>query len=69
MSITTTEAFLEALRTSKLLSAEQIATVREAAAEVDRPKSRARLLLKQKLLSQWQAGQLLAGRTAFFLGR
>jgi serine/threonine protein kinase len=69
MSITTTEAFLKALRTSKLLSAEQIATVREMAAEVDRPKSLARRLRKQKLLTRWQAGQLLAGRTSFFLGR
>ena len=69
MSSTTTEAFLDALRKSKLLSAEQIATAREAAAEVEGPKSLARLLLKQKLLTQWQAGQLLAGRTSFFLGR
>ena len=69
MSITTTEAFLESLRKSKLLSAEQIANARKAAAKVDRPKSLARLLMKQKLLTRWQAAQLLAGRTAFFLGR
>ena len=69
MSITTVEAFLEALRKSKLLSAEQIATARQTAAEVDRPKSLARRLIKQKLLTEWQAGQLLAGRTSFFLGR
>ena len=69
MAITTTEAFLIALRKSKLLSAEQIDTAREASAGVDNPKPLARLLLKQKLLTEWQARQLLAGRTAFFLGR
>ena len=69
MSITTVEAFLEALRKSKLLSVKQIATVREAAAEADRAESLAGMLLKEKLLTRWQAGQLLAGRTSFFLGR
>ena len=69
MAITTIEAFLEVLSKSRLLSAQQIAAVRKAAVKIDQPKPLARLLLKKKLLTKWQAGQLLAGRTSFFLGR
>ncbi len=69
MSNTTTEAFLESLRKSKLLSDPQLAKAQDVAAKVDTAKSLAKLLIKQKWLTRWQAGQLLAGRTAFFLGR
>ena len=69
MAITTAESFLSLLEKSKLLDAEQLAQAREAAQQADGAKALAKSLVREQLLTRWQAGQLLAGRSTFFLGK
>ena len=69
MATNTTESFLQALEKSDLLDADQLLAAREAARQSDDPHALARLLVQKGLLTRWQAGQLLIGRTSFFLGR
>lgn len=69
MAIITTGSFLEILQKSNLLDAEQFAKARDASQQSDTAKTLAKTLVHQELLTRWQAGQLLAGRTSFFLGK
>ncbi|NQT13632.1 MAG: serine/threonine protein kinase [Planctomycetes bacterium] len=69
MAITTPESLLALVEKSGLLDAEQLARAAEAAGEADDARSLAKLLARQGLLTLWQAGQLLAGRSAFLLGK
>jgi eukaryotic-like serine/threonine-protein kinase len=69
MAISTIESFLQSLQQSNLLDADQLLVAREMARQTDDPRGLARLLLQKGLLTRWQAGQLLIGRTSFFLGR
>ncbi len=69
MAITTSEDFLANLERSKLLSDEQLAQARVLGRRDDDPTTMARDLVRQGLVTRWQAGQLLAGRSSFFLGK
>lgn len=73
MAIATANDFFTLLEKSKLLSAEQLAEARElvesSGGNADDAVAAARLLTKHGLLTRWQAGQLLAGRSTFFLGK
>ena len=69
MALTTPESFLEALEKSKLVDGEGLAQARKAAAQAGDAKSLAKRLIGSHLLTRWQAGRLLAGRTSFFLGK
>ncbi len=73
MAIATADDFFTLLEKSKLLSAEQLAEARElvesSGGKADDAVTAARLLTKHSLLTRWQAGQLLAGRSTFFLGK
>jgi len=69
MAITTPESFLEVLEKSKLLTAEQLAEARDAARETDDAKGLAETLVRQELLSRWQAEELLAQRSSFYVGK
>jgi len=69
MAITTAESFLSLLEKSKLLGAQQLAQAHEAAQQADGAKALAKSLVRAKLLTRWQAGQLLAGRSTFLLGK
>ncbi len=69
MAIKTVDELLQALQQTSLLDAGQLAAVREAAGQTDDPQAVARVLVQKGLLTRWQAGQLLIGRTSFFLGR
>lgn len=73
MAIATADDFFTLLEKSKLLSAEQLAAARElvesSGGNSDDAVAAARLLTKHSLLTRWQAGQLLAGRSTFFLGK
>ncbi len=73
MAIATADDFFTLLEKSKLLSAEQLAEARElvesSGGNADDAVAAARLLTKHSLLTRWQAGQLLAGRSTFFLGK
>ncbi len=69
MAVDTAEDFYAVLEKSKLLSAEQLTDARLAAEQGDDPKAVAKALVQKDLLTRWQAGQLLAGRSSFFLGK
>jgi len=69
MAITTVESFLAVLEQSHLLGHEQLARARDSAAGIDDPEQLAQVLVRRELLSDWQASQLLAGRTSLFLGK
>ncbi len=69
MTISTSEEFFAVLRRSKLLEPEQLAEADSIAGECDDAKSAAKALVNAELITRWQAGQLLAGRGSFFLGK
>ena len=64
----TAEAFLAVLEKSGLLKSEQFAEAQDATLLTNDAVELADILVKQGLLTSWQAGQLLAGRTALLLG-
>lgn len=72
MAAISIDTFLRALEQSNLLPAELVERVKRRVAEgnptID-PRSIARWLIDKQYLTLWQANKLLAGRTAFFLGR
>jgi eukaryotic-like serine/threonine-protein kinase len=67
MAVSTTESFLDLLAASNLLSRAQIEMLRANAG--DDPKQFATRLVKQNLLTRWQASQLLSGKSKLILGR
>ncbi len=69
MAVTSAEEFLALLEKSGLLIPTQLIQARHAAAAEDNPRTIARNLTHQNLLTRWQAGQLLAGRSSFYLGK
>ena len=69
MAITTADSLLGLLEKSRLLDSEQMEKARESAEKAGDARALAKQLIKQEVLTRWQAGQLLAGRTAFFLGK
>ncbi len=69
MAVQTAQEFIEVLRKSQLLTPSQLAQAEAAAGEFDAPSVIARRLVKQELITRWQAGQLLAGRSTFYLGK
>jgi len=69
MAVESAEEFFAILEKSKLLTPSQLAEARRVASDTEDPTAIARTLAKQGLISRWQAGQLLAGRSSFFLGK
>lgn len=61
--------FLEVLRQSGLLESKDFAVAEAAARRFSDASALARYLVQKKLLTRWQAGQLLLGRTSFTLGK
>jgi serine/threonine protein kinase len=68
MAITTAKAFLAVLEKSELLTAEQFSEAEDAALLTDDARALAGMLTEGSLITRWQASQLLAGRSSFFLG-
>jgi len=68
MAVSTSEEFFALLEKSKLLDGRLLAEAQEAAADCHDAQDVARTLSRRELITRWQAGQLLAGRSAFFLG-
>ncbi len=68
-AVRTADAFFDLLQKSRLLTEDQLAEVKEATAGMTDPKAVARRLLKDQLLTRWQAGQLLAGYFALRIGK
>lgn len=68
MAITTAESFLVVLEKSELLTTEQFAEAQDATLLTNDAAEMAEMLVRQGLLTSWQASQLLAGRSTLFLG-
>lgn len=69
MGVTSAEELLALLEKSGLLEADQLDKARQIVCDHPRPKAAARALVAAGLLSRWQAGQLLAGRSSFLLSK
>ena len=69
MAVRTVDAFLELLQKSQLLTDAHLLALRnDSAGTDDSPLHLATTLVRRKVLSRWQAEQLLAGRHQFMLG-
>ncbi|MEN6458843.1 MAG: serine/threonine-protein kinase [Thermoguttaceae bacterium] len=69
MAVTTPDEFFAVLEKSKLLTPSQLAQARTLVHEGGTPTTIAKLLARRELITRWQAGQLLAGRSSFYLGK
>ncbi|HUT89337.1 MAG TPA: serine/threonine-protein kinase [Thermoguttaceae bacterium] len=69
MAVTTPDELVKLLEKSKILDEERLAQARQAAQQADDARALAKALIRQGWLTRWQAGQLLAGRAAFHLGK
>jgi serine/threonine protein kinase len=69
MAVTTPDEFFAILQKSKLLTPSQLAQARLSARQGDTPTAIAKSLARRELITRWQAGQLLAGRSSFYLGK
>ena len=69
MTVRSAEEFFAVLEKSNLLIPAQLAQARSEAAASDNPRTIAKNLAHQNLITRWQAGQMLAGRSSFYLGK
>lgn len=69
MAVTSAEEFLALLEKSGLLIPAQLLQARSTVAADEDPRTIARNLAHQNLITRWQAGQMLAGRCSFYLGK
>jgi serine/threonine protein kinase len=69
MAVETAKQFLQTLQASNLLEPGQLDDARRLASPEQTPRSLARQLVQLGWITRWQAQQLLAGRTKFFLGK
>jgi serine/threonine protein kinase len=69
MAVGTVNDFLVVLERSKLLKPVEFAEAGKLSEEITDPTTFAKTLVRQNKLTRWQAGQILAGRGAFFLGK
>jgi len=69
VEVATVAQLLAALENSNLLGPEQLARAKSVAAQHNDSQAIARILLREGLLTHWQAVQLLTGRKLFFVGK
>jgi serine/threonine protein kinase len=69
MPLKTAEEFLSLLERSNLLSPEDFAEAREISENFSDATQFAKTLAREQIISFWQAGHLLQGRSTFFLGK
>ena len=69
MATMTPEEFFAVLQKGNLLTPAEMVQARQAAQEGDDAKMIAKRLARLELITRWQAGQLLAGRSSFYLGK
>ena len=69
MAITTAAEFFAVLENSRLLEDAQLTEARRVAGQLTDPTAIAKLLARRDLITLWQADRLLAGLTAFFMGK
>ncbi|MCE5268296.1 MAG: serine/threonine protein kinase [Planctomycetaceae bacterium] len=68
MAVTTPDEFFAVLEKSKLLTPSQLNEARQLA-QGDDPTRIAKTIARRDLITWWQASQLLAGRSSFYLGK
>ncbi|MDO4585038.1 MAG: serine/threonine-protein kinase, partial [Planctomycetia bacterium] len=54
---------------SRLLKSDELKTVQQWSEETPEAPTFLKMLVKQKMLTRWQAGQLLSGNSSFYLGK
>ena len=69
MTVNSIEALLELIEKSRLLNSDDLAELRQTAGKFDDPRALVASMINRKQLTHWQAAQLLAGRSSFFLGK
>ncbi len=69
MPVATVNAFFEVLEKSRVFSPEQLTKLRESFATATDPKSAAIRLVKDGVLTRWQASMVLAGSSQLVLGK
>ncbi|MEN6557957.1 MAG: serine/threonine-protein kinase [Thermoguttaceae bacterium] len=69
MDVASVEQLLAVLEKSRLLDSAQLAEARQLVQPGDDPRTAAKSLVHRQLITRWQAGQLLAGRSSFYLGK
>jgi serine/threonine protein kinase len=69
MALGSMDDFLAVLERSKLLNIDKFAEVQRLALETSDYTSLAKTLVRQEILTRWQAGQLLAGRSKCTVGK
>ncbi len=69
MPVATANEFFKTLEKSRLVPAERLAQLRETAGDSDDGKTTAVRLVKEGVLSRWQAGALLAGNANLTIGK
>ncbi len=69
MPVATANEFFNALEKSRLVSPEQIEQLREAVGDAADGKATAIRLVKDRVLTRWQAGALLAGNVNLTIGK
>lgn len=69
MSVSTKGEFFRLLKRSELLSTEDRVEAKDVCQGVTDATQAANALVQRKLLTEWQAAQLLLGRTQFYLGK
>jgi len=69
MALGSMDEFLAVLERSKLLKPEEIAEVQRLAQDMSDPPELAKTLVRKGILTRWQAGQLLAGRSKCTVGK
>ena len=72
MTATAANAFFQTLKKSNLLNSKQFAGVRSAAERAgiaEDPQALSQALVKRRLITAWQAAQVLKGQVALFLGK
>ncbi len=69
MAIQSPEDFLSILEKSNLLNADQLLAARQSVEGLDDATLAAKQLVRDGVVTRWQAAQLLAGRSSFLLGK
>jgi serine/threonine protein kinase len=69
MEAVSVDQFVQLLAKSEVLPPEKMKEVEEAAPKAKNSEHLARSLMRQGLLTPWQAGQLLIGRSSFMMGK
>ena len=69
MAIKDSSSVIKIIERSRLLQLKDFETAKELSEQFPDSQDFLKALLKKKIVTRWQAGQLLSGNTSFFLGK